>query len=218
MEVIYHDEPFKIQSLPLTDIHVFDNWLSPDIHFWFDSCVRHCARWNQTNQVDRAGQIRHKFWGITFYREDYTRDDPLDDYGWFAKTIDNRLQSEFGFSWKRFDYAGMNGQTIGLQGTVHEDCAEEDDQNISFLYYNNLHWQQEWGGQLRIYDEKAKREVGFHDNLLQHQIHAIDYKPNRLLMFDGRIPHSADAPVGTTYHNRQSLVVRGSEAELILEE
>ena len=112
----------------------------------------------------------------------------------------------------------MNGQTIGLQGTVHEDCQDKDDQNISFLYYNNLHWQQEWGGQLRIYDETAKREVGFHDNLLQHQIHAIDYKPNRLLMFDGRIPHSADAPVGTTYHNRQSLVVRGSEAELILEE
>ena len=33
-------------------------------------------------------------------------------------------------------------------------------------------------------------------------------------MFDGRIPHSADAPINTTYHNRQSVVIRGSEVEL----
>lgn len=214
MEIIYHDEPFKIKELPLTDIHVIDNWLSPEIHHWFNQTLSNTCRWNQNNQVTREGKIRHKFWGMTFYREDYSRDDLLTDYGWFVRPLDNRLQQEFGFRWKRFDYAGMNGQTIGMQGTVHEDCAPEDDKNISFLWYNNFTWEEEWGGPLRIYGEGAKDFNGFGDELLQHQILEVAYKPNRLLMFDGRIPHSADAPINTTYHNRQSVVIRGSEVEL----
>ena len=213
MEIIYHDEPFKIKELPLTDIHVIDNWLSPDIHNWFDEKLRNTCRWNQNNQVTREGEVRHKFWGVTFYRENYQLDE-MQDHGWWIRTLDNRLQQEFGFRWKRFDYAGMNGQTLGLQGTVHEDCAPEDDRNLSFLWYNNLFWKEEWGGPLRIYNENARGFVGFSEDLLKHQILEVPYKPNRLLVFDGRIPHSADAPVNTTYHNRQSLVIRGSEVEL----
>jgi len=36
-----------------------------------------------------------------------------------------------------------------------------------------------------------------------------------LLLFDGRIPHQADAPIDNQYQFRTSLVVRGEEAELV---
>ena len=40
--------------------------------------------------------------------------------------------------------------------------------------------------------------------------------PNRLLMFDGRIPHGADAPnERARYADRKSIVLRGDEVELV---
>ena len=41
------------------------------------------------------------------------------------------------------------------------------------------------------------------------------FKPNRLLMFDGRIPHGADAPSPKArYIDRKSVVLRGDEIRL----
>ena len=47
------------------------------------------------------------------------------------------------------------------------------------LYYANLEWKREWGGETLFYtDDNKKLEK------------AIEYKPNRLVLFNGDKPHS----------------------------
>ena len=48
-------------------------------------------------------------------------DDTPTETTWFTRYLDRRLQTEFGFKWVRFQYAGLNSQTQGLQGTTHQD-------------------------------------------------------------------------------------------------
>ena len=56
---------------------------------------------------------------------------------------------------------------------------------------------------------------GRDDHIKNHQIAEIEFKPNRLIMFDGRIPHGADAPhESARYIDRRSLVIRGDEVRL----
>tara|TARA_R100001463_G_scaffold12998_9_gene34818 strand:+ start:2370 stop:2888 length:519 start_codon:yes stop_codon:yes gene_type:complete len=51
------------------------------------------------------------------------------------------------------------------------------------LYYPNFKWNREWGGESLFYDSKGK-----------DLIFASEYKPNRMILFNGEIPHSVRAP------------------------
>jgi len=205
MQIIYHPKPFKLKELPLTDIHVIDNWLTPEVQKWFNSGIDD-SFWSLSNCVLAPdGSYNHRFWGIPFCVEG----DPETKVASHIKThlgsvLNIRLQKQFGFRWKRFSYMGMNGQTQSQEGTIHVDS--DSALNISFLYYNNETWKPEWGGQLHFYEGEKGNEK---------KIASIDFVPNRLLLFDGRIPHQADAPIDNQYQFRTSLVVRGEEAELV---
>jgi len=59
---------------------------------------------------------------------------------------------------------------------THEDM-------VVVLYYPNLRWRREWGGETIFYDDNR-------ENL----IFASEYKSNRMVLFDGKIPHSVRAP------------------------
>ena len=142
-------------------------------------------------------------------------DDTPPEMTWFTRYLDRRLQTEFGFKWVRFQYAGLNSQTQGLQGTTHKDCDLDDEWNLSFLYYPNKFWNESWGGALRQYDKEQQGLDGRDEHIKNHQIGEIEFKPNRLIMFDGRIPHGADAPdPSARYMDRRSLVIRGDEVRL----
>ena len=135
---------------------------------------------------------------------------------YLAKTFNERIQTDFGLKWIRFQYMGLNSQTQGLHGTTHSDCAREDDWNLSFLYYYNTFWNPAWGGDLRLYDEMQNGLIGRDEHIKNHQIGSIEFVPNRLVMFDGRIPHGADAPnERAKYADRCSIVLRGDEVELV---
>lgn len=219
-KVVLIDEPFKIQDLPLKDIYVLDNWLAQPLHHYYDKHLCSANIWSKTNQVDSnssTGLPQHSFWGGTFFRENYEMDTntlPADTY--FTGYLDRRLQTEFGFKWVRFQYAGLNSQTQGLEGTTHSDCRDEDEWNLSFLYYPNRFWNPHWGGTLRLYDGTPQSGLdGREEHIKNHQIAEVEFKPNRLIMFDGRIPHGADAPdPSARYMDRRSLVIRGDEVRL----
>ena len=157
MEVVHLNEPFKIQDLPLTKVYVLDYWLSQPLHHHYDEFITVTNIWSKSNQVvsgSSTGLPHHSFWGAKFFGHDYKLDRdvrPEDTY--FTRYLDRRLQTEFGFKWVRFQYAGLNSQTQGLQGTTHQDCAEGDSWNLSFLYYPNRYWNPAWGGTLRLYDK-----------------------------------------------------------------
>ena len=55
--------------------------------------------------------------------------------------------------------------------------------NKVVLYYPNFNWKREWGGETMFYDNK-NQDLKF----------ACEYRPNRLIIFDGEIPHSVRAP------------------------
>lgn len=115
---------------------------------------------------------------------------------------------------------GTNSQTQGLEGTTHADCKKEDEWNLSFLYYYNSYWNSEWGGDLRFYDDVPQQgRMGREEHIKNHQIGSVEFVPNRLVMFDGRIPHGADAPNSKArYMDRRSIVLRGDEVQLVDEE
>jgi hypothetical protein len=220
-KVVFIDKPFKVDALPLKDIYVLDNWLCSELQQHYDEQLRFTNFWAKANEVrnhnSTTGLPHHSFWGGSMFRyQNYEVDDdvnPLDTK--FTKYLNRRLQTEFGFKWVRFQYAGLNSQTQGLHGTTHADCAEEDEWNLSFLYYPNTFWNPKWGGALRIYDSPQQGLDGRDDHIKNHQITEIEFKPNRLIMFDGRIPHGADAPnPSARYMDRRSLVVRGDEVRL----
>lgn len=51
--------------------------------------------------------------------------------------------------------------------------------NTTVLYYANLYWQEDWAGETLFFNEK-KDEV----------VYTSIYKPGRLIIFDGSIPHT----------------------------
>ncbi len=62
------------------------------------------------------------------------------------------------------------------------------DEDMVLLYYGNLNWSSEWAGETLFYDEQCKEVEK-----------AFAYTPGRLIIFDGKIPHtirsqSASAP------------------------
>ena len=198
MEVVHINEPFKIQDLPLKKVYVLDDWLSQPLHHFYDNFIETTSMWAKTNRVNSGsptGLPHHSFWGAKFFGYNYeVEPDTPKEWTYFTRYLDRRLQTEFGFKWVRFQYAGLNSQTVGLQGTTHQDCAMNDEWNISFLYYPNRYWNPSWGGTLRLYDETQQGLDGREDHIKNHQIGEVEFKPNRLIMFDGRIPHGADAP------------------------
>ena len=218
LEFVYLDEPFKICELPLDKVYVIDNYLSDELHHHIDNLFTRTSIWSKTNQVggdNPTGLPMHSFWGASFLRGDNLEGDidrldaavPI----WFNR----KLQTDFEFEWVRFQYAGLNSQTHGCHGTTHSDCDDHDDWNLSFLYYYNRFWNPKWGGTLRIYDSPQQGLQGRNEHIKNHQIAEVEFVPNRLVLFDGRIPHGADAPnESARYMDRRSIVIRGDEVKL----
>ena len=220
MQVVHIDKPFHIQDMPLKDIYVLDDWLSVELQHHFDRLITTSSWWSKTNQVSSnspTGLAHHSFWGASFFRDNYAIEqdmEPIDTF--FVKYLIERLETEFGFKYTRFQYAGLNSQSQGCPGTIHQDCPNDDAWNISFLYYPNTFWNPNWGGTLRMFDKPHQGLDGRQEHIEKHQVAEVEFVPNRLVIFDGRIPHGADAPnESARYMDRKSLVVRGDEIELV---
>ena len=224
-KIVYIDEPFKIDDLPLKNIYVLDNWLSSPLHQYYDTQISRANFWSKGNEVrgdSPTGLPHHQFWGTSILsgydnrKQPKIAEDLEREFAYFPKYLNTRLQHEFQFKWERFQYMGLNSQTQGLHGTCHQDCQDEDAWNLSFLYYTNKFWEDGWGGDLRFY---TTQEEGIHARDNNEEFASVQFKPNRLIMFDGRIPHGADAPTSKArYIDRKSVVIRGDEVRLVEQE
>ena len=140
---------------------------------------------------------------------------------WFI----HKLRQDFHFDWVKFQYCGFNGQTKGQDGTVHEDTGLGDDclNNLSFLYYDQKEWKDDWGGDLIFYNSEyhshAEEYSGIPEDEGAHEIGRVKYKPNRLVIMNGAMTHrhpgpDADYNVENQFPYRTSMVVRGDEVRL----
>ena len=75
MNIVYHEKPFKItkDNFPFgahedATVHVVDNFLTPELHRFWDSQIVSSSLWSKTNQVgsdSKTGLPQHSFWGGT---------------------------------------------------------------------------------------------------------------------------------------------------------
>lgn len=205
-------------------VYVIDDYLETSIHFWLENMIKTANMWSKSNKVrgdSKTGLPHHELWGAAYYvgqRKDgsLVRGDCTSLQVIPGKYLNRRICTDFGFKWKRFQYMGMNSQTYGQHGTTHSDCDDDNDWNLSFLYYYNTFWNPAWGGDLRLYNSFQWGIEGREEHVRDNQIGSVEFVPNRLLIFDGRIPHGADAPTERArYADRCSIVLRGDEIELV---
>jgi len=214
MEVVYHKTAFKLSELPLTKIHVIDDWCPQELWYNFENKISKSNRWSFDNDVTyKDGVTTEITWAIWLYGRWMK---PLNDQSEIADPIIQKLCDDFGVQYDQFEFSGINGQTRGLQGSVHVDAYRK--KNISFLWHLNTEWKPEWGGAFRVFklDTIDQGHRGFSQELIDNwQIAEIEYKPNRVIIMDGRYPHSADAPTDESgYTLRKTMVVRGEVAKL----
>jgi hypothetical protein len=86
--------------------------------------------------------------------------------------------------------------TINLSVPSDTNFAHTHPNQISVLYYVNLDWRPEWAGETLFYDDNTE-EI----------IYASVYKPSRLIVFDGEIPHSIRVQSNSAPHYRFSLAM-----------
>ncbi|MBC3419205.1 2OG-Fe(II) oxygenase [Pseudomonas sp. L7] len=89
-----------------------------------------------------------------------------------------------------------NGQTSGQDGPIHRD-NRPDEPGKTLVMFCNEHWATAWGGELLFFNA-AKTDV----------IKAVLPKPGRIVLFDGRIPHSARSPTASCNRLRVSLAFK----------
>ena len=194
IEVSYLDKPFKIKDMPLDKVYVIDNYLETSLHHWIENYLDTANMWSKSNKVrgqSTTGLPHHELWGAFFVVKEKIKFDKMiaQIFNHLLKYLNRRICTDFGFKWKRFQYMGTNSQTVGQHGTTHADCDPNDEWNLSFLYYYNTFWNPAWGGDLRLYDSFQEGIDGREEHVKEHCIGSIEFVPNRLLIFDGRIPY-----------------------------
>jgi hypothetical protein len=88
---------------------------------------------------------------------------------------------------------------VNLSSPAEKNRIHSDRSGITLLYYANLEWQIDWGGHTLFLDED-----------LQEARYVCFYKPNRIVVFDGTIPHMIMTPSPLCPTLRYSFVIQFS--------
>tara|TARA_R100000458_G_C8214553_1_gene200927 strand:- start:65 stop:586 length:522 start_codon:yes stop_codon:yes gene_type:complete len=164
-------------------IEVFDVLLTPDksnavFRLVMDSLYR--IGWNDTNEPQYKGfpclYSQYSF-------EDVTR----------LKILDPVLKK---LKRKKITIKNYSQCIVNLTKPMDVNFIHVHEDEIVALYYCNLTWQPEWGGETLFYKDD-KRDI-----LLSNP-----YVPNRLIIFDGKIAHTIKAQniLGPSYRFTISL-------------
>ena len=163
-----------------TQLHVIEQWALKTPH------------WMLTNtSLNEKGVMRYRLWGAS-YIEAWQRG------GWSG--LPPVLYAAIAAVFKKLnititapEYIGLNGQSHGQDAAMHADCALDSPDDLSILIYLG----EDTTGDLHLYDKKDRERL----------LHRIAYKPNRVIAFDGSVPHQAFAPKDEKF--RMSIIIRG---------
>ena len=89
----------------------------------------------------------------------------------------------------KLDRVFANGQTYGQDGDWHQDRGEKG--NYTFVYYANLKWKPDWGGET--------------DFLIDGKIYSVSPEYNKAVFFPGDVTHRGLAPTRECYDLRVSI-------------
>jgi hypothetical protein len=169
-------ENFKSKG-KISDIQYFDNCFSPEE---FTSMYGYLCNQPKWKFGAKSRPDKNKFMdevsGISdgdstmFWRME------LSDDKYFSEYIFSRVKEITNSDWD-IEMIYANGQTFGQGGSLHIDHPD----GYTFLIYNNIHWDLQWGGKTFFVDEDEETSLVFPI-------------PNRAILFPGTIYHYAESP------------------------
>ena len=110
------------------------------------------------------------------------------------KQIKNYINNEI-----YIGYSYINHYWHHTQSPSHTDSSF--DNTITILIFCNNHWQENWGGEIKFYNESSKSDLTF------------DFKPGRVVVFDSRLEHKV-LPISLEAKKpRFSLAMKASTAD-----
>ena len=163
-------------------IDVYDNFFSKQIQKEVWTLMQR-PQWSFN-----GGRQDHSFWHMNdLEKEDY-----------FSKFLFKIILKKLNKPFKCIRiYA--NGQTAGQCGMPHDD-----DGDFTFLYYPNPEWKVHWHGHLHFLNKVGPEEYNngwsewkkfsYKWEESDEIQNTITYKPNRAVIFPGKLIHYAEAP------------------------
>ena len=126
-------------------------------------------------------------------------------YPW-AHTLFEVFLSKYDFH-KKYSIDGYeriycNAHTHGLEPHIH--C---DDGDFTLIYYPRMDWKTEWGGGTVIFEDIRPKHPLVISEIANIEIDRhVNYKGNRLIVFDAYLPHQAQ-PVSRECYELRTCVV-----------
>lgn len=105
----------------------------------------------------------------------------------------------FAFLHRKYNLSGceITQARINASNSAERNVVHSDNSAVTLLYYANPEWKLEWGGHTLFMDER-----------LNEPKKLCLYKPGRLVMFDGSIPHMIQTPTIFCPTTRFSFVIQ----------
>jgi hypothetical protein len=97
--------------------------------------------------------------------------------------------------------AYVNCSVYGDAYYIHRDCAAYE-RHVTALYYVNLEWQPDWGGETIYYNDEEDVEF------------AIAPRPGRLVIARGAVLHRGNVPTRSCYEERYTLAYKLNSVSL----
>ena len=110
-------------------------------------------------------------------RSKYSEED-MRNMGWFDTPFYQTLCQKYGIDRKQILNCLVNCVTSADYNVIHTDGG-----HLTVILFANLDWKLEWGGHL-LFMNKQKTEAE----------KTVLFKPNRVVVFDGELPHAAMTP------------------------
>jgi hypothetical protein len=172
---------------------VFDDFFSSTQSLLLERWALETPHWMLNNSVVGVdGKAQHRIWGASYIKT-------WKKGGWPA--LPPTLFGAVGALFRRLgvvitdvQYIGLNGQLRGQDASMHTDCALDAPDQLSILIYIG----EDTDGDLLLFDKEDQRT----------SLDRISFRPNRIVAFDGSIPHRALAPTNNGF--RMSGIVRGA--------
>jgi hypothetical protein len=172
---------------------VFDDFFSATQLVLLQRWALETPHWMLNNAVFASdGTMQHRIWGASYLGAWKRGGWPALPPTFFAAigTIFKTLQVAI----TDVEYVGLNGQHRGQDASMHTDCMMDAEDQLSILIYIG----EDTDGDLLLFDKDDPQNV----------LHRLAFRPNRIIAFDGSIPHRALAPTNERF--RVSGIVRGT--------
>jgi hypothetical protein len=172
---------------------VFDDFFSSTQLSLLERWALQTPHWMLSNSAyNEKGEAQHRIWGASYIRACKKGGWPALPPLLFAAVA--TLFRRLGIVITDVRYIGLNGQLRGQDASMHTDCALDAPDQLSILIYIG----EDTDGDLCLFDKDGRETL----------LDRVPFRPNRIVAFDGSIPHRAFAPSNDSF--RMSAIVRGA--------